>query len=152
MILSFLTETVTGRYWIWIPFLPQCVIWDTGGVDRYEELDGYDNSALMLSFRKKVEEIKNRATIQHESFKAIEDQKNEWKREMEYLPMISPVNVIYRLGDGMKFREIHPVYLELLNGIMGRISALPTEQRSLQQVREKLLKQDGTAVWQLYSY
>jgi len=28
---------------------------------------------------------------------------------MEYLPMISPVNVIFRLGDGMKYREIHPV-------------------------------------------
>lgn len=81
----------------------------TGGINRYEELEGFDNTALMLMDRKKVNEIKNRATIQLESFKAIEDQKNEWKREMEYLPMISPVNVIYRLGDGMKFREKHPV-------------------------------------------
>jgi hypothetical protein len=81
----------------------------SGGVNKYEELDGFDNSALMLSFRKKVDEIKNRSTIQFESFKSIEERKNEWKREMEYLPMISPVNVIYRLGDGMKFREKHPV-------------------------------------------
>jgi len=81
----------------------------SGGVDRYEELDGYYNSDLMLSYREKVDEIKNRATIQFESFKAIEDKKIEWKREMEYLPMISPVNVIYRLGDGIKFREKHPV-------------------------------------------
>jgi len=80
-----------------------------GGIDRYEELEGYDNSSLMVSFRKKVDEIKNRATVQYESFKAIEDHMKEWKREMEYLPMISPVNVIYRLGDGMKFREKHPV-------------------------------------------
>ncbi len=80
-----------------------------GGVDRYDELDGYENSNLMVSFRKKVNEIKNRATVQYESFKAIENQMKEWKREMEYLPMISPVNVIYRLGDGMKFREKHPV-------------------------------------------
>ncbi len=63
----------------------------------------------MLSFRTKIEEIRNRTTVQYESFKAIEEKKNEWKREMEYLPMISPVNVIYRLGDGMKFREKHPV-------------------------------------------
>jgi hypothetical protein len=80
-----------------------------GGIDRYEEIEGYDNSILMVSFRKKVDEIKNRATVQYESFKAIEDQTKEWKREMEYLPMISPVDVIYRLGDGMKFREKHPV-------------------------------------------
>jgi murein DD-endopeptidase MepM/ murein hydrolase activator NlpD len=81
----------------------------SGGVERYEELDGYSNSGLMLTCRKKVNEIKNRATIQFESFKAIEEKKNEWKREMEYLPMISPVNIIYRLGDGMKFRDKHPV-------------------------------------------
>lgn len=81
----------------------------SGGVERYEELDGYYNSSLMLTYRKKVAEIKNRATIQFESFKAIEEKKNEWKREMEYLPMISPVNIIYRLGDGMKFRDKHPV-------------------------------------------
>lgn len=81
----------------------------TGGVDRFEELEGYDNSELMISFRKKVEELRNRTTVQYESFKTIEETKDEWKREMEYLPMISPVNVIYRLGDGLKFRDKHPV-------------------------------------------
>ena len=81
----------------------------TGGVDKFDELEGYDNSQMMISFRKKVEDLRNRTTIQYESFKAIEETKDEWKREMEYLPMISPVNVIYRLGDGMKFREVHPV-------------------------------------------
>lgn len=81
----------------------------SGGVERYEELYGYNNSDLMLASREKVAEIKNKATIQFESFRAIEEKKNEWKREMEYLPMISPVNVIYRLGDGMKFRDKHPV-------------------------------------------
>ena len=81
-----------------------------GGVNRFEELEGFENSKLMISFKRKVEDIKNRATIQYQSFNAIEERKNEWKREMEYLPMISPVNVIYRLGDGVKFREVHPVY------------------------------------------
>jgi murein DD-endopeptidase MepM/ murein hydrolase activator NlpD len=82
----------------------------SGGVNKFEELEGFDNSNLMILFQKKVEDIKNRTTIQYQSFDAIEARKNEWKREMEYLPMISPVNVIYRLGDGMKFREVHPVY------------------------------------------
>ena len=81
----------------------------TGGVSRYDELEGYDNTPLLMSTRRKVDEIKNRATVQLESFRAIEAQKDEWKRQMEYLPMISPVNVIYRLGDGLKFREKHPV-------------------------------------------
>ena len=81
----------------------------TGGVIKFEELEGYTNSDLMISFRKKVEVLKNWTTLQYESFKVVEERKDEWKREMEYLPMISPVNVKYRLGDGMKFREKHPV-------------------------------------------
>jgi murein DD-endopeptidase MepM/ murein hydrolase activator NlpD len=80
-----------------------------GGVNRYEELEGYENSVMMINFRKKVEDLRNRTTIQYESFKEIDEVKDEWKREMEHLPLISPVNVIYRLGDGMKFREKHPV-------------------------------------------
>jgi murein DD-endopeptidase MepM/ murein hydrolase activator NlpD len=82
----------------------------SGGVNKFDELEGFENSALMISFQKKIEDIKNRTAIQFQSFNAIEERKNEWKREMEYLPMISPVNVIYRLGDGIKFREVHPVY------------------------------------------
>ncbi len=81
----------------------------SGGVNKYEELEGFDNSGLMISFRKKVDEIKNRSDLQAQSFDVIGERRDEWKREMEHLPMISPVNVVYRLGDGMKFREIHPV-------------------------------------------
>lgn len=81
----------------------------TGGINRYEDIEGYDNSLMMIAFRTKVEEIRNRSNVQFESFKAIEERKEEWQREMEYLPMISPVNVVYRRGDGVKFREVHPV-------------------------------------------
>ena len=56
-----------------------------GGVKRYEELEGYDNSGLMILYRTKIEDIRNRSTVQYESFNAIEEKKNEWKREMEYL-------------------------------------------------------------------
>ncbi len=80
-----------------------------GGTNRFEELEGFVNSGLMVSIRKKVDVLKNRTIIQTESFNSVEETKNEWKREMEYLPMISPVNVIYRLGEGIRFREIHPV-------------------------------------------
>jgi hypothetical protein len=80
-----------------------------GGIYKFEELEGYDNTGLMVSYAQRVDELRNRSTMQFESFKAIEERKNEWKREMEYLPMISPVNVVYRLGDGVKFREVHPV-------------------------------------------
>ncbi len=80
-----------------------------GGIDRFEDLEGYRNTGMMKSFRQKLHDIRNKSTVQYESFKAIEERKLEWKREMEYLPMICPVNVNFRRGDGLKFREIHPV-------------------------------------------
>jgi len=80
-----------------------------GGVNRYEDIEGYMNTELMMTFRRKVQDIRNKTSVQFESFKAIEERKNEWKREMEYLPMICPVNVNFRRGDGLKFREVHPV-------------------------------------------
>ncbi|HUU99542.1 MAG TPA: M23 family metallopeptidase [Bacteroidales bacterium] len=80
-----------------------------GGVNRFEDLAGYDNTDLMVSFRERIQDIRNRSTVQYESFKSITEQTEEWEREMEYLPMICPVNVIYRRGDGMKYREVHPV-------------------------------------------
>ncbi len=82
----------------------------TGGVDRYRDLTGYLNSGLLISSKSKIEEIKNLANIQRESYKSIEERSSEWKREMDHQPMISPVSVNFRLGDGYKFREVHPVY------------------------------------------
>jgi hypothetical protein len=49
-----------------------------GGTDRYDELEGYNNSSLLISMRKKVDEIKNMTTVQFESFKSVEKKKNEW--------------------------------------------------------------------------
>ena len=80
-----------------------------GGVDRFSDLTGYMNSGLLLSYRSRLEGIKNQANVQSESFKSIAERAVEWKREMDHQPMISPVDVQYRLGDGFKFREVHPV-------------------------------------------
>jgi len=80
-----------------------------GGTDRFRDLTGYMNSDLLISHRLKIEEIKNLANVQFISFKTIAERSAEWKREMDHQPMISPVSVTYRLGDGYRFREIHPV-------------------------------------------
>ena len=34
-----------------------------GGVNRYEELEGFDHTGLMISMRKKVDAIRNRSTV-----------------------------------------------------------------------------------------
>jgi murein DD-endopeptidase MepM/ murein hydrolase activator NlpD len=80
-----------------------------GGIDRYQDLEGFQNSELLISYKVKIDEIKNRATIQSESFKTIAERSVEWKREMDHFPGISPVSVKFRLGDGLKWRTVHPV-------------------------------------------
>jgi murein DD-endopeptidase MepM/ murein hydrolase activator NlpD len=81
-----------------------------GGVDRYRDLTGYSNSALLIKFRTRNEELKNMAKVQNESFKTIAEQSIEWKREIDHFPGISPVSVVYRLGDKFAFRQVHPVF------------------------------------------
>jgi murein DD-endopeptidase MepM/ murein hydrolase activator NlpD len=80
-----------------------------GGVDRFRSLTGYMNSNLLIATRSKIEEIKNMANVQRESFISVGERYSEWKREMDHFPGISPVSVKYRLGDGYTFREVHPV-------------------------------------------
>jgi murein DD-endopeptidase MepM/ murein hydrolase activator NlpD len=80
-----------------------------GGVDRLSDLAGYVNSNLLISLRTKIEEIKNLANVQKESFRTISERATEWKIEIDHQPMISPVSVDFSLGDGYRFREIHPV-------------------------------------------
>jgi murein DD-endopeptidase MepM/ murein hydrolase activator NlpD len=80
-----------------------------GGIDRYSDLTGYANSNLLISCRSKIDEIKNMANIQNESFKSIKDRSVEWRRELDHFPGISPVSVKFSLGDGYRFRAIHPV-------------------------------------------
>jgi murein DD-endopeptidase MepM/ murein hydrolase activator NlpD len=80
-----------------------------GGVDRFRDLAGYNNSGILIFSRTKIEEIKNMVKVQNESYKTIEEIAVEWKREIDHFPGISPVSVEFRLGDGYKFRAIHPV-------------------------------------------
>jgi murein DD-endopeptidase MepM/ murein hydrolase activator NlpD len=80
-----------------------------GGVDRYSDLKGYLNSDILIEYKSKIDEIKSMATVQNESFKTIAERSAEWRREIDHFPGISPVNVKFRLGDGYKWRTIHPV-------------------------------------------
>jgi murein DD-endopeptidase MepM/ murein hydrolase activator NlpD len=80
-----------------------------GGVDRFRDLDGYATSGIMKSTRIRLEEMKNMINVQGESFKSILEKEKEWSRMYEYLPLICPVTVRIKRGDGLKFREVHPV-------------------------------------------
>ena len=80
-----------------------------GGVDRYREFSGLTNSSLIISSREKIDALENMSKVQEESFREIDEQKDEWLREQEYFPRIRPVDVSIPLGDGYKLREVHPI-------------------------------------------
>ncbi|MGQ9619517.1 MAG: M23 family metallopeptidase [Bacteroidales bacterium] len=80
-----------------------------GGVDHYGEFKGLINSEIIITARQKIDLLKNMAKVQEESFREVEERKNEWKRENEYLPKICPVDVSIPRGDGIVFRREHPV-------------------------------------------
>lgn len=80
-----------------------------GGVERYRELDGYSASYIMKSTRMKIDEMKNMLEVQRKSMADIESRYGEWDRMLTHIPSICPVQVSIRKGDGLMFREVHPV-------------------------------------------
>lgn len=81
----------------------------SGGTDRYRDLSGYMNSELLISYKSKLDLINSMATVQQESFETLAERSVEWRREIDHFPGISPVSVKFRLGDGLKWRTVHPV-------------------------------------------
>lgn len=80
-----------------------------GGTRRYTELDGYENADILIEATKMVDELLRRTYIQSRSFDEIIPIASNWKTKIEHIPYIQPVNVNIPLGEGLKFREKHPV-------------------------------------------
>ncbi len=80
-----------------------------GGTSRFSDLTGYINSDMMIAVRSKFENLRTETNIQYNSLTSLTAAADEWKDMWAHLPYIRPVNVTMRLGDGMKFREHHPV-------------------------------------------
>ncbi len=80
-----------------------------GGIDRFRDLNGYPSSSIMRTTRTRIEEMKNMLEVQQASFRSITEKEAEWSRMYSYLPLICPVSVKIRLGEGVKYREVHPV-------------------------------------------
>jgi len=80
-----------------------------GGTNRVTDLTGYMNSEMMMKVRSKFEDLRTQTNIQYNSLTELTGRAEEWKEMWAHLPFIRPVNVTMSLGDGMKFREKHPV-------------------------------------------
>ena len=80
-----------------------------GGVNRFGSLAGLMNSDMLISYRSKLDMISSMVNIQKESFNSVTERAAEWKIEMDHLPLISPVDPKYRISDGFRLRDVHPV-------------------------------------------
>lgn len=80
-----------------------------GGSNKYEELEGYENSDLMKSAMLRLDELERKAYIQSMSFEDIIPVLNDWKSSIDHVPLIQPVRVGIPLGEGIRFRNDHPV-------------------------------------------
>ena len=104
------SDNISYRAVLDMPLIPADISeGGSGGTNRLADLTGYKNSDLMMEVRSKFEVLRTQTNIQYNSLTELTERAAEWKEMWEHLPFIRPVNVTMRLGDGMKFRERHPV-------------------------------------------
>jgi hypothetical protein len=76
---------------------------------NYDELHGYENEDMMISTLQTLKSVEIKTMDQYESHKILEKDMQKWIHKMAHLPIISPVHTEIRRGDGIKFREVHPI-------------------------------------------
>ena len=63
-----------------------------GGTDRYSELDGYDNSKILVETTKKVDQITSQLVVQSKSFDEVYLMAKNKAQFLASMPAIQPVN------------------------------------------------------------
>ena len=90
-----------------------------GGVERYNNLKGYDNSAAIINLTKKVDDLSKRLYIQSKSFDEVYEMAKNKNERLNAIPAIMPLSKkTSRIvsGFGMRF---HPIlhYRRMHTGI-----------------------------------
>jgi len=82
-----------------------------GGVNRYENLKGFNNSELIINTSKKVNQLSKQLYIQSKSFDDIIELAKNKSDMLSALPAIQPVSNknLSRMASGYGYR-IHPIY------------------------------------------
>lgn len=80
-----------------------------GGVNRYENLAGYDNSALMIQTSKRVDKITKQLYVQSKSFDEIVDLMKKKEDILAATPAIRPIKDLKYVASGFGMR-LHPIY------------------------------------------
>ncbi len=82
-----------------------------GGINRYENLEGYNNSNLLISSSKKIDQISKQLYIQSKSFDEVIEMATKKSDMMASIPAIQPVanKELKRIASGYG-RRIDPYY------------------------------------------
>jgi murein DD-endopeptidase MepM/ murein hydrolase activator NlpD len=82
-----------------------------GGVNRYQELEGFSNSDLVIETARRLDRIRKKIYVQSESFDELVAYAKEKEEMLSSLPAIQPVSNedLKRTASGFGYR-IHPIY------------------------------------------
>lgn len=82
-----------------------------GGVNRYKELEGYNNSNIVIETTKRLDKIKKRVVIQSKSFDDLISLAARKEEMLTSIPAIIPITNkdLIRTASGFGLR-IHPIY------------------------------------------
>ncbi len=82
-----------------------------GGINRYEELDGYNNSELIIETAKRLDKLRKKIYIQSKSFDELIVLARQKEDMLRSIPAIQPVSNrdLKRTASGFGLR-IHPIY------------------------------------------
>lgn len=83
----------------------------TGGVNRYESLEGYSNSNLVIETASRLDKIRKKVYVQSKSFDQLIDLAMKKEEMLRALPAILPISNkdLTRTASGFGLR-VHPIY------------------------------------------
>ena len=91
-----------------------------GGVNRYADLEGYDNSELIIETSKQLDRINKQLYVQSKSYDELIDLAENKENMLSSIPAIQPLadKDVTRFASGFGFR-IHPIYKtrKMLSGV-----------------------------------
>jgi len=91
-----------------------------GGVDRYEDLEGFENSGAVINTAKKIDKISKKMYIQSKSYDEVLELAKNKEKMLASIPAIMPIDIddLTRIGSffGMRF---HPIlkYMRMHEGM-----------------------------------
>ena len=82
-----------------------------GGVNRYADLEGFDNSEIVIEIAKRLDKIKKKLYVQTKSFDEIIELAKNKEDMLASVPAIQPISNkdLRRTASGWGFR-MHPIY------------------------------------------